>query len=288
MNKIAIIGCGYSGRVLARRLVTGGVSVRATTTSETRLASLSAMGAEAVVLRNDEGDAAIARGLADTHAVVYLAPPKDDDDFDAIATSIANACPSSVRSFVYGSSTGVYGHGHEWVDESTPVEPVHDRGKRRVLMETALAKAGLPLKILRIAGIYGPGRTLRASIERDSLILFDGAPKTSRIHVDDLARLLEAMTDPGAPDLVLACDDEPTPTLDVARYTCRLLGRTAPEPINVEDAKRIMSPTALEFRLGGHQCRSTERPKLLSALLYPTYREGVRASLEAEGALRSK
>jgi nucleoside-diphosphate-sugar epimerase len=172
-----------------------------------------------------------------------------------------------------------------WVDELT--KPVHltPRGQARLDYESGLRDQGLPVRVLRIAGIYGPGRTLREQIERDALILFEGQPPTSRIHVEDLVRLIEAMMEPKAPELAVACDELPATTTEIARYTCSLLGRMPPEPVQVEDARRVLSPQALEMRLGGHRCRSLVRERLIGKLTYPTYLEGIPASLEAEGAL---
>lgn len=300
--RVAIIGCGYTGRVLTRRLVASGREVLATTTTGANLAHVKALGAEPVLLRADDPVESLARGMRGADAVVYLAPPPSKQDAGAkadintIAGNLADACPDTVRSFVYGSTSGVFGQRSSpsgvdprdeiaWVDERTPIGLPNPRGQRRLDTEQALARAGLPLKVARIVGIYGPGRTLRSALERESLILFAGAPVTSRIHVQDLARILEAMTAPDSPDLVVACDDGPATTLDVARYTAELLGTSAPEPIPIEDARRLMSPIALQMRLGGHRCRSIHRADLIGALEHPTYREGVRASLQAEGAI---
>ena len=93
------------------------------------------------------------------------------------------------------------------------------------------------------------------------------------------------MSEPGAPPLAIGCDEEPAETIEVARYTCALLKKKLPDPVSIEDAKRVLSPAALEMRLGGRRCRSLVREKLIGALEYPTYREGVRASLVAEGSL---
>lgn len=283
---VAILGCGYAGRILARRLVERGNPVKATTTTETQLSSLAALGAEPLLVRTDRPES-LGRLMANVESVVYLAPPGGQEP-KALAERIAAACPSTLKSFIYGSSTGVYGKSEDpsaWVDESTPPRDPHEQGEARLAMEQALAATGLPLKIVRIAGIYGPGRTLRDALRKDQLILFEGGPQTSRIHVEDLARILEAMIPAAAPPLVLACDEEPAETLTVARYTADLLGLKPPDPIALEDARRIMSPRAIEMRLGGHRCRSLVRAKLIGALEFPTYREGVRHSLEAEGSL---
>ncbi len=286
MPRVVILGCGYVGQVLARRLIDRGNPVRATTTTEAKLTKLVALGAEPVLLRPDQPDSfREAMLLAD--AVVHLAPPSTKRSCEEEVALIRAACGPSLKAYVYGSSTGAFGRysAEDWLDESVPPREPGERGRRRLAYERALREAGLPLRVVRIAGIYGPGRTLREPLTKGSLILFEGGPATSRIHVEDLVRLLMAMLDEGVPPLAIGCDDEPAPTLDVARYTCELLKAPLPEVISLDDAARIMSPQALEMRLGGRRCRSLVRESLMGPLRYPTYREGVVASLEAEGVL---
>jgi nucleoside-diphosphate-sugar epimerase len=287
MGKIVILGCGYVGRVLTRRLIAKGDPVRATTTTEAKLASLNALGAEPVHLRLDEASVFF-RALEGAEAVVHLAPPIKGTSTRALVNRIRAASGEKLRAYVYCSATSVFGtlpDPNAWVDESTDVGVLTDRARERLDYEHALADAGVPLRVIRLASIYGPGRTLRDQIERDSLLLFHGQPLTSRIHVEDVARLIEAMLGEEAPKLVVGCDELPATTLEVARYTCELLGKQPPEPVALEDAKRVLSPLALEMRLGGHKCRSLFRERMIGKLMYPTYREGVRASLEAEGGL---
>ena len=282
MGRIVVLGCGYVGRVLARRLIAKGLPVRATTTTDGKLDTLAELGAEPALVDPKNPDT-YAAALRDATAVVHLAPPGDrpiDEDTKALAA----ACGEDLGVYLYGSTTGAFGKtGNDWVDETTPSRDVGERGQRRLAYERGLLEAGLPVRTVRVAGIYGPGRTMRQMIERDAMILFEGGPPTSRIHVEDLARLLEAMLEPNAPPLAIACDEEPAPTLEVARYVCALLGREPPEPIAIEDAKRVLSPAAVEMRLGGRRCRSLVREALIGALTYPTYREGMRASLIDEG-----
>jgi nucleoside-diphosphate-sugar epimerase len=287
LGKIVILGCGYVGWVLARRLIARGDPVRATTTTEAKLTQLAALGADPLLLRQDVPEA-FAKAMQDAEVVVHLAPPASNVSASAMAKHIRASCDQGLRAYVYGSTTAAFGQPEDpsmWVDEMT--KPVHltPRGQARLDYESALREAGLPVRVLRIAGIYGPGRTLREQIERDALILFEGQPPTSRIHVEDLVRMIEAMMESRAPELAVACDELPATTTEVARFTCELLGRKPPEPVQLEDAKRVLSPQALEMRLGGHRCRSLVRERMIGRLTYPTFKEGVRASLEAEGAL---
>lgn len=284
-----IFGCGYVGRVLARRLVERGDPLRATTTTEAKLTELAALGAEPVLLDAQRPET-YAGALHDAEAIVHLAPPPKEESTNDQVARIAGACSASLRTYVYGSTTGAFGNqgDHDtWIDESTPPRNLGERGQARLDYEHALERAGLPVRVVRIPGIYGPGRTLRHALERQSIVLFEGGPPTSRVHVEDLAHLLEAMLRPGAPPLVVGCDDKPAPTLEVARYTCELIGVELPAPVPLEDAKRVLSPAALEMRMHGRRCRSLVREKLIGPLAFPTYVEGVRASLIAEGALKS-
>ena len=103
--KVAIVGCGYAGRVLARRLLKRGRDVLATTTTEAKLSQLAALGAEPALMKATDGKAAFARGLEDAKSVVYLAPPTDGEDPDAVATSLAEACPDDLETFVVLSAS---------------------------------------------------------------------------------------------------------------------------------------------------------------------------------------
>jgi nucleoside-diphosphate-sugar epimerase len=285
--RVVILGCGYAGRALARRLIARGEPGRATTTSSSKITSLRDLGADVVFLDRERRDSYRA-ALSEATAVVHLAPPPQHESIEEEVDRVVRSLGDRLEAYVYGSTTGVFGNadGGQWIDESTPPRDPAEKGRVRLEYERALAAAKVPLKVVRIAGIYGPGRTLRESLAKQSLLLFEGGPPTSRIHVEDLARLLEAMARPSSPPLAIACDELPAPTLDVARYTCELLGIEAPAPVALEDAKRVLSPAAIEMRLGGRRCRSLVREKLIGPLDHPTYREGVKASLIAEGALR--
>src|SRR5690606_21126144 len=128
----------------------------------------------------------------------------------------------------YLSTTGVYGdHGGGWVDEGTPVAPATRRGAWRVAAEAAwrglAEETGLPLHVFRLAGIYGPGRgPFRKLREGTARRIVKPGQVFSRIHVEDIARVLEASMarpDPGA--IYNVCDDDPAPPEAVIEEAAR-------------------------------------------------------------------
>ncbi len=276
--KVGVLGAGFTGLRLCRRLVEAGHDVRGARRSSSGLQQVAEVGAAgfAVDLDSGAGLEAFTSGL-DT--LVHLVPPPDAAGIEAQIERMRPCLPERV---VYGSTTGVFGRVEGWIDETTEPGLRGERGERRYLYERALRGTDRSVRVVRIPGIYGPGRTLDRSLAR-GMLLFEDGPFTSRIHVDDLARGLEAMLEPEAPELLLCCDEEPAPTLDVARYTLSLLGRPLPEVVSKQEASERLSPTALEMRMSGRRCRSVRRADLMGDLTYPTYREGVRASLIAAG-----
>ena len=218
MAKVAILGCGYTGKVLIGRLRAAGHPVVATTTRAANAPQIEELGAE-VRVAHLEHPAALAAALADVTRVIHLAPPDRAGAVGPQVEALVRALPAGLEAFVYGSTTGAFGHPaapEVWIDETTPPRTVAGWGLARLEYEHALAAHGLPLRVVRIAGIYGPHRTLKENL-RSGMVLFEGGPATSRIHVDDLAGLLAAAVEDHAPPLILACDEAPAPTLEVAR-----------------------------------------------------------------------
>lgn len=284
MAKVAILGCGYTGRALIPPLGAAGHEVVATTTQSAHAPQIEALGAEVRVARLED-PAALRAALAGATRVIHLAPPDREAAPAAQVEALARVLPGGLQAYVYGSTTGAFGRpaGPEaWIDETTPPRNVTGWGKARLEYEHALAAHGVPLRVVRIAGIYGPGRTLKDSLQ-SGMLLFEGGPPTSRIHVRDLARLLAAAVEDHAPPLILACDERPAPTLEVARYTAELCGIALPDVLSLEEARARLSGPALEMRLGGRRCRSVVREALIGALEFPSYVEGVKASLQEEG-----
>ena len=277
------IGHGYSAQALARRLMAGGWRVIGTTRSEEKAAKLRAAGIEPLIWPGTPLPLDRA-----THVISSVAPTEGGDP--VLATeSDALARATHLRWLGYLSTTGVYGdHGGGWVDEDTPLTPATARGRARVSAETGwralAARYDLPLHIFRLAGIYGPGRSplervrggnARAIIKRGQVF--------SRIHVDDIAAVLEASIDRPCPGAVYnVCDDDPAPPQDVLDYAAALLGLPPPPRVAFDDAD--LSPMARSFYAESKRVRNDRiRQELGVTLTYPDYRSGLRALLEAEG-----
>ena len=226
-------------------------------------------------------DAARLLGEA-THVLVSIPP-------DAIGCPVCDlhgetlAGLESLAWLGYLSTTNVYGDRRGgWVDEASPTIPTGPRGQRRLAAEAAWLelhrRAGLPLHIFRLAGIYGPGRsaldTLKAGTARR---IAKPGQVFSRIAVEDLAAvLLASMARPRPGAIYNVCDDEAAPPDAVVAYAAALLGVAAPP---LEDfAGAALSPMARSFYDDNKRVSNRLiREELGVALRYPTYREGLAA-----------
>ncbi len=186
----------------------------------------------------------------------------------------------------YLSTTGVYGdHGGGWVDEDTPLTPGTRRGAMRLAAEDAWrAIPDLPLHIFRLAGIYGPGRGPFAKVRAGTARrIVKPGQVFSRIHVEDIAQVIEAslrQPDPGA--VYNLCDDDPAPPQDVILHAAELLGVTPPPEEPFESAE--MGAMARSFYAESKRVSNRRiKEELGVRLYYPDYRAGLAALLASEG-----
>lgn len=280
-----IIGCGYTGTVMARMLTERGEAVIGTSRSEDRRAEIEATGARFAPLHLDLYPTLPERHLS---SVTLLAPPPDD--LDRVAERIRVLVEQAGDApFTVVVSTAIFGDTKGTITERTHPAPRTERGRRWALQDAAalymrlLDERRFPVRVVRTAAIYGPGRDFRAKLLTGDATVIRPASPTSRIHVEDLAALLVRMTRPDAPPLLLACDELPSPTWRVMGEAARLLNLPPPKEISPEEAIDHFSEVGLEMRLAGHACMSIVRPYLGVRLKYPTYREGLRACLVGDG-----
>lgn len=279
MTTLLCFGYGYSARALAAVLRPRGWTVIGTTRSADKIAD---MDAEGVLWPGGDIAPALARA---THVLISAGPNEQGDPVlrdlhDQIAARAADLAWVG-----YLSTTGVYGdHAGGWVDETTPLTPSTRRGEWRKTAEAGWqAIPNLPLHIFRLAGIYGPGRGPFAKVRAGTArrIIKQGQV-FSRTHVDDIAQVLAASIarpNPGA--IYNVCDDDPAPPEDVIAEAARLLGMPVPPEVAFDDAD--MTPMARSFYAESKRVRNDRiKDELGVELLYPDYRAGLRALLQAE------
>ncbi|MEM9576346.1 MAG: SDR family oxidoreductase [Pseudomonadota bacterium] len=276
-GKLLSFGHGYSARALADRLLPQGWEIIGTTRTAEKAKVLAATGVTPLIWPGSD----ITPHLKDADAVLVSAAPGPEGDpvLAEMRDQIARAAPGF--SWVgYLSTTGVYGdHGGGWVDEETPLAPSTARGQARVEAEAAWqAIPGLPLHIFRLAGIYGPGRGPFAKVRAGKARrIIKNGQVFSRIHVDDIAQVLEASLKRPNPSAVYnLCDDDPAPPQDVIGYAAELLGLPLPPAEDFETAE--MSAMARSFYAESKKVRNERIKNELGVVLrYPTYRVGLEA-----------
>jgi nucleoside-diphosphate-sugar epimerase len=278
-------GLGYSAAALARPLLQLGWQVTGTCRDPLKAVALERLGVTPVVFDREHPIADLERRLETATHLLSSVPPDDIGDpvLDVHGAAIA-AAAQRLAWIGYLSTTGVYGdRGGGWVDESSALTPSGTRGRRRVAAEAGWGGLAQPAQVFRLAGIYGPGRsaldTVRAGKARR---VVKPGQVFSRIHLADIVRVLQASfarPNPGA--AYNLCDDDPASPAEVIAFACELLGVVPPPEVPFEQAE--LSPMARSFYDDNKRVKNERIKRELGvALIYPSYREGLRAIL-AEG-----
>lgn len=277
--QLVVFGLGYTGTEIARAAVAEGARVIVTSRTPERL--VAPPGVELVHF-----DSAGPALLAATHVLETAAPV---DDGDPVLLRFRGAL-GSPRWAGMLSTTGVYGdRGGGWVDEDTPPAPTGPRGRRRWEAEQAWA-AAFPharVDLFRLAGIYGPGRSVLEDVRAGTARRVDRPMHCfGRIHRDDIVQaVLAAMRQTGPPGVRVLnlTDDEPAPNADVVTEAARLLGAPLPPLVPFETALAAMSPMGRSFWAENRRVASAKtQARLNIKWRYPSYQEGLAAVLAAE------
>lgn len=257
-----ILGCGYTGKLVAESLAAQGLEVTCTNHLRGGIPGVRCLELD---VTNPESITALTASILPGTRILYSVP--------GLAPS--NRLISALRSWqpqrmVYLSSTGVYGPS-EYVDETTPPLAQDEKAAVRLITERLLADGPWPTLVLRPAAIYGPDRGIHISVLQDD---YERARSwnrlVSRIHVNDLAAHVEAALRSDREGQFPVADTEACRSTQVAEFAARLLGKTIPE--------RILS--GLESDGGRRVNGSAIRKHLGLALRYPTYREGITAAFQ--------
>jgi len=278
--RLFCFGYGYAAEALVRKL-----SPRLTSAAGTRT-SLSDAAEPAITLATYTGDGPspeVRRLLEGATHVLASIPP--DLEGDAVLRHFSGdlAALPDLAWIGYLSTVGVYGDCRgAWVDETAPVRPTSERSLRRAQAEQAWmafgAETGHRVDIFRLAGIYGPGRSVIDNLRRGTARrIVKPGQVFNRIHVDDIARVLAAAIAAETGHRIFnVSDDEPAPPEEVVAYAAELLGLPAPPAIPFAQAG--LTGLAASFWAESKRVRNGRiRGDLGVDLVYPTYREGLRA-----------
>ena len=269
-----MLGAGYVGSALATAAAVRGHAVTAVRRSAAREAS------EGVVSLSGDFIAGLIDGMpAELDAVVLsVAPSRTTDGYDmtyppAAAAAVALARSSGASTLLYTSSTGVYGgRDGEWVLEDSVRRGVGPGNAALIAAEDIVTAAALPrAAILRVAGIYGPGRDMRVRMSNAASMPQRGEYWVNMAHRDDIvAAILHSLALPDLPAIINVADGMPTRAADIARWLASRAGR---------------DPESLAFTNDGERSRNDQR--VSSALLqgtgwapaYASFREGFATGL---------
>jgi nucleoside-diphosphate-sugar epimerase len=288
-----IVGCGYVGRRLARHYLDRGQEVTGLVRSDESRAALAAEGIPA--LSADLATGSLRHLALAGERVFHLAPPPAKGEVDVHTRRLVAAfgAGGGPRRLVYLSTTGVYGDcGGAWVDETWPPAPGVDRARRRWDAESSLRRwsgeTGGELVILRVAGIYGPGRLPLERIRRGLPLVSEAeSPFSNRVHVDDLVAACAAAMERGRPGGVYnVCDGNPSTMTDYFFRVADAVGLPRPPVIPLDEAAAELSAGMLSYLRESRRLSNRRmREELGVTPRYPDLAAGLAACLADGGRL---
>ncbi|MHB1239908.1 MAG: SDR family oxidoreductase [Gammaproteobacteria bacterium] len=285
MSPVLIVGCGDIGRRVAALCRREGTEVHGLVRRPDQGAALSAVDIQPIIADLDRPGSAYPLPVEGAR-VFYCAPPPTEGDTDPRMRGFLDGLMEQrAERIVYISTSGVYGDcGGAWITEGQPVAPRTPRARRRLDAEQALqrwgAAHGVPVVILRVPGIYGPGRLPAQRIRRGLPVLDPSeSPFTNRIHADDLARACALAAQRGVPGEVYhASDGKPTTMTDYFFRVADLLGLPRPPVVSRAEAQRVLSAELLSYL---NESRRLDNRKLRTGLgldlVYPDLESGLRS-----------
>jgi nucleoside-diphosphate-sugar epimerase len=284
-----VFGCGYLGSRVARLWRQAGDDVFAVTRSPAKAAELHQAGTRPIVadlLAN--GELALPQNLQTVlFSIGYDRSTGGSirDVYVAGLSQAINALPESVGRFIYISSTGVYGDfAGETVDEDSPCDPRREGGKACLAAEQMLLASRLAPQaiILRLAGLYGPGRIPRsADLVAGRPIDAPSQGSLNLIHVDDAANIVilaEQHAQP--PRTYVVADGQPVQRGDYYAELARLLHAPPPNFVEHPSLSPATERSASDKRVNPARLMSELQPRLI----YPDYRAGLAAIVSGDSA----
>ena len=276
MMRIFLFGAGYSARAFARIMADTTDFIGGTTRDNDKFAALKQDGITPFLFQGTHASQEIVGALEQvTHIVISTSPGQTGDPVHAqFGETIRSGMPK-LQWIGYLSTVGVYGdYGGAWVDETTPCHPVSARSVERGDAENDWQKLAdehkVPLAILRLGGIYGPGRNAFVNLANGTARRLNKTGQVfNRIHVDDIARALRFLAERNEGGLFNITDDEPAPPQEVVAYAAELMGIEPPAETHFETAE--LTPMARSFYGENKRVSNARIKKLGFAFRYPDY-----------------
>jgi nucleoside-diphosphate-sugar epimerase len=283
--RIFLFGAGYSALAFARLAGNEAQSIAGTTRGESKFGALRGAGIEPFAFDGTPVSPEIAAALARaTHIVVSAGPSDAGDPVIAAARDLLVGATPKLRWIGYLSTVGVYGnHDGAWLDEDAECHPRPGRSDNRLEAEkewSDLARErGVPLAILRLSGIYGPGRNALVNLENGTARrIVKPGQIFNRIHVDDIAGSLLHLARSAAGGVFNVTDDEPAPPQDVVAYPANLMGVAPPPEIDFDTAD--LTPMARSFYGENKRVSNAKLKATGYRFVHPNYRAALTAMWE--------
>jgi len=274
-SKLIIFGGGYSGQRIASVGRQLGIKVFCSRRKK------DSKGADFIFNTDEAFSNEIFEGA--THVLSCIPPLISGKDpvLSHIQSQLLNS--KNLKWVGYLSTTGVYGDTKgAWVNENTTPNPQQERSIRRYSCEKEWLETKLPIQILRLPGIYGPGRSAFESLLNGTAKMIDKPDQVfSRIHVDDIAGavffLINLFSQGNKPSVVNVADNLPTNNLEVIRLAAKIARKSLPSTLPFEIAKQTMSPMALSFWQENRKVDNKLLCKKLGySLIYPDFKSGLK------------
>lgn len=291
MQKIIIAGCGYIGTRVARIWKTTGAEVTCLVRAAEHQITLQSEGFSALSCSFDDPSGIPALDLAGS-ILYYFVPPPGGGSADSRArqfcSTLSEAAPPA--RIIYISATSVYSEASGGtVTETSETAPLSAMGKRRLDAEHTFreygASAGVPVIILRVSGIYGPGRLPLMQISQGQpLLREEESGPSNRIHADDLARICCAAAEKAADgDIINVSDGSPSSMTTYFNACADALGYPRQPQVTLEEARQVMSPLMFSYVSESRVIDNSRMLERLGISLHcPTIAEGLAVSVDRQ------
>lgn len=275
--RVFVVGVGYTGRRLLSRL---DEPVGVSRSDNPGLAI-------PTVQLDLDSDDPVSLDVHAADSLVYTVPPSREAENDVRLERLLSGLTTAPARIVYLSTSGVYGnHDGAPVTEETPIAPATERAKRRASAERSLsdwcARNDSALIVLRVPGIYGPGRLGTDRLAAGTTVISESeAGPGNRIHVDDLTSCVLAALAPAVPaGIYNVGDGDYRSSTWFLGEVARQSGLPGPEIVSREEALRTFSPMRLSFLLESRRVDVGKMLKLMRPeLAYTNPAAGIAAAL---------